>query len=73
MYDAKRTRKAVKPAQPNRSTGSEEAKRRAVPGTQGAGAQKPRGKLRRRATSRADATGRMKRGKGNPSPGPGAG
>ena len=69
----KRTRKAAKPAQPNRSTGPEEAKRSAVPGPQGAVTQKPRTKLRRRATSGADTTGRMKQGKGNPSPGPGAG
>ena len=47
----KRKRRAVKPAQPNRSTGTE-AKGNAVPDPQGAGAQKPRSQQRRRALAR---------------------
>ena len=48
----KRKRRAVKPAQRNRSTGTEEAKGNTVPGPQAAGAQKPKRQQRRRARER---------------------
>ena len=49
---AKSKRTAAKPAQPNRSTRTEDAKGNAVPGPPGAGTQKPRRKRCRRAPAR---------------------
>ena len=68
---AKRQRTAARPAQPNRSTGAEEAKGNALPAPKGASVQNavPPG------TGAADAAGRVKqrRRRGKSAPGPAAG